>query len=135
MSLIEWKDAYSVNISDIDTQHKRLVNLINELHAAILSGTGKEALTKILSELVEYTLYHFATEEKYFDQFDYPEADLHKTEHNDLTKQVAALQKKHDGGEKVLTIDVMNFLRDWLQDHIVGSDTKYGPYLNSKGLT
>jgi hemerythrin len=134
MALIEWKDSYSVKISEVDTQHKKLIGLINELHAAILSGNSKEVLAKILSEIVDYTLSHFATEEKFFDQYEYPESELHKNQHKDLVQQVAALQKKHNDGEKVLTMDVMNFLRDWLQDHIVGCDTKFGPYLNSKGV-
>jgi hemerythrin len=135
MALIEWKAVYAVNIAEIDTQHKKLVDLINILHEAILAGKGKEALAQILADLVDYTLYHFSTEEKFFDEYDYPETDQHKELHKDLVQQVATLQKKHTDGEKVLTIDVMNFLRDWLQDHIVGEDTKFGPYLNSKGVS
>lgn len=134
MALIEWKADYSVNIAEIDDQHKKLVDLINTLHAAILSGTGKDALTHILADLVDYTLNHFATEEKFFDEYDYPESESHKQKHQDLVQQVAALQKKQADGEKVLTMDVMNFLRDWLQDHILGTDKKFGPYLNSKGV-
>lgn len=135
MALIEWKETYSVNIAEIDTQHKMLVEMINKLHAAILSGTGKDVLTEILGELVDYTLNHFATEEKFFDEYDYPDSDLHKKEHADLVQQVAALQKKQIDGEKVMTMDVMNFLRDWLQEHILGSDMKYGPFLNDKGVS
>ncbi|MBT3634539.1 MAG: hemerythrin family protein [Candidatus Marinimicrobia bacterium] len=134
MALVEWKEAYTVNIIEIDTQHKKLVDLINELHAALISGTGTKVLNKILNDLVNYTLYHFDTEEKFFDLYEYPESAEHKKAHKDLVQQVAALQKKHNDGEKVLTIDVMNFLRDWLQDHIVGTDKKFGPFLNSKGV-
>lgn len=135
MALIIWKEAYSVNIAEIDNQHKKLIELINNLHDAMITGKAKEEMSKILSSLVDYTLYHFATEEKIFDQYDFPGSKAHKKQHNDLIEQVAALQKKHEDGERVLTIDVMNFLRDWLNDHIMGSDKKgYGPYLNSKGV-
>lgn len=134
MALITWKEAYSVNISEIDNQHKKLVGLINSLHDAMLAGKAKDIMSKTLSDLVDYTLYHFATEEKYFDKYNYPRSEAHKKQHSDLIEQVAALQKKHEDGERVLTIDVMNFLRDWLNDHIIGCDKGYGPYLNSKGL-
>lgn len=135
MALMIWKEAYSVNIAEIDNQHKKLIELINNLHDAMITGKAKEEMSKILSGLVDYTLYHFATEEKIFDQYDFPGSKAHKKQHSDLIEQVAALQKKHEDGERVLTIDVMNFLRDWWNDHIMGSDKKgYGPYLNSKGV-
>lgn len=134
MALVDWKDIYVVNVAEVDEQHKKLVALINELHQAMLVGKGKEVMSKILSDLVDYTVYHFGTEEKFFDQYEYPETELHKKQHKELTDQVLAVQKKYEAGEKVLTIDVMNFLRDWLHDHIVGSDKLFGPYLNSKGV-
>ncbi|MBI2418898.1 MAG: hemerythrin family protein [Ignavibacteriales bacterium] len=134
MALVDWKEIYKVNIIEVDNQHKKLVELINSLHDALKIGKGKEVLSKVLSELVDYTVYHFATEEKYFDTYEYPETAIHKKQHCDLVEQVAALQKKFESGEKVLTMDVMNFLRDWLHDHIVGSDKNFGPYLNGKGV-
>ncbi len=134
MALVTWKEIYVVNVEEVDLQHKKLVSLINELHDAMIIGQGQSVLGKILAELVEYTLYHFATEEKYFDEYGYPDADHHKEQHNTLVEQVAAIQKQYNSGEKVLTLDVMNFLRDWLHDHIVGSDKLYGPFLNSKDL-
>jgi len=134
MALVDWKEVYVVHIDQVDTQHQKLVSLINELHDSMKLGKAKEVLSKILNDLVDYTLYHFATEEKLFDTYDYPDSGMHKQQHKELVEQVAALQKKHEAGEKVLTIDVMNFLRDWLHDHIVGSDKKFGPYLNSKGV-
>ncbi|MFH0733160.1 MAG: bacteriohemerythrin [bacterium] len=134
MSLIEWKNIYSVNIEEIDNQHKKLVMLVNELHDAMRMSKGAEILGKILSDLVDYTVYHFGTEEKYFDMYDYPQTEQHKQQHKDLVDQVAAIKAKYDRGEKVLTLDVLNFLRDWLHDHILGSDVLFGPYLLSKGV-
>ncbi len=134
MALVEWKTVYETNVSEVDNQHKKLVGIVNELHSAMIMGKGKDVLSKVFNELVEYTLIHFATEEKYFDEYVYPEADLHKQQHKNLVEQVAALKTKFEAGEKVLTLDVMNFLRDWLHDHIIGSDKLFGPYLNSKGV-
>jgi len=134
MVLLEWKAAYSVNIADVDKQHKHLIDLINRLHAAILAGKANEVLADILTDVAHYTVYHFETEEKLFEEYDYPQSEAHKNEHANLVQQVTTLQKKLGEGEKVLTIDVMNFLRDWLQDHILGSDAEFGPFLNSKGV-
>lgn len=97
-------------------------------------GKAKEILGDILKKLVEYTLYHFSTEEKYFDKYEYPESETHKQQHKDLVDQVAKIKEKFDAGERVLSIEVMNFLRDWLHDHILGSDVKFGPFLKEKGL-
>ncbi len=135
MALFDWNEAYAVDIVEIDDQHKKLVLLVNQLHDAINIGKGKEVLGSILNELIDYTHYHFQTEEKYFDMYNYPDTDIHKQQHKELVEQVIDLQKKFNSGEPVLTIDVLNLLRDWLNDHIVGSDVKFGPFLKGKGMS
>lgn len=134
MSLVAWKEGYSVNIKEIDAQHQKLVSILNELHSAVLAGKGKEVLGTVLDGLIQYTVTHFKTEEYYFDKFNYPETELHKKQHLELVEQVTELKLKFDAGENIFTIDLMNFLKDWLQEHIVGSDKKFGPFLNSKGV-
>jgi hemerythrin len=134
MALVIWKDVYLVNIDVVDNQHKQLVSLVNQLHDAMIIGKGQAVLGKILDDLVDYTLSHFATEEELFDRYHYPETDHHKKQHKDLVEQVGAIKSRYQAGERVLTLDVLNFLRDWLHDHIIGSDKLFGPYLNSKGL-
>ena len=74
------------------------------------------------------------TPEKFFDEYDYPDSEEHKKQHQELLEKAGGLKTKFDAGEKVLTIEVMNFLRDWLHDHIVGSDKEFGPFLNEKGV-
>ena len=134
MPLIKWNESFSVNIVEIDLQHQKLVSLINELNQAMLQGMGKAALTNILNELVAYSLNHFSIEEKYFAQYRYPDTASHKKEHLDFIQKVASFKKDFDSGKLGLSIEVMNFLSDWLQTHIKGSDKKYQPFLNAKGL-
>lgn len=86
----------------------------------------------MLSELVSYTLYHFRAEAGAFQKYGYPEQRQHKTEHDDLTKKVVDLQNKFNAGGLVLSTEVMNFLKDWLNNHILNIDMKYGPFLLSK---
>ena len=134
MALIEWSSGLSVQVHEIDEQHKKLIGLINQLQDAMRTGKGKDLVGKTINELVRYTVNHFSTEEKYFDKFDYPDTAAHMDEHAKFIKEVSAFKKEFDEGRIGLTIKLMNFLSDWLRNHIMGSDKKYGPFFNEKGL-
>lgn len=73
MSIFQWKEEFSVDHAEIDTQHKRLFQLAGDLHAAMTEGKGKEALSKTLSNLIDYTKHHFACEERLMQLHDYPD--------------------------------------------------------------
>ncbi|MBF0344478.1 MAG: hemerythrin family protein [Nitrospirae bacterium] len=135
MPLITWSDSLSVHIKEVDSQHQRLVQLVNDVFDAVNAKKGNDILKKVLNELIDYTKYHFATEERLMNAHDYPERVKHKEEHDDLTKQVLDFQKKFKEGKAMLDILLMNFLKEWLIKHIIGSDKKFGPYLNSKGVS
>ena len=134
MPLIQWNNSLSINIVEIDRQHQNLVAMINDLNDGMRQGKGKDVLGKIIKVLIEYTVTHFKTEEKYFDQFGYPEANSHKQEHSYFINKVDEFKDNFETGKIGLSIPVMNFLSDWLQTHIKGTDKKYGPFLNEKGL-
>jgi hemerythrin-like metal-binding protein len=132
--LFPWSDTYSVKIGIIDMQHKNLVSIINELHQAMVAGHGKEQLGKILSNLINYTHVHFKTEETFMESHQYPEFTSHKSEHDRLTKTVLDFQAKFQRNEVGLTIEVMDFLKNWLGKHILGVDKRYAPFFNAKGM-
>jgi hemerythrin len=132
--LFPWSDTYSVKIGIIDMQHKNLVNILNELHQAMVSGQGKQYLGKVLSDLIKYTQVHFKTEESFMQSHQYPEYTYHQSEHDHLTRTVLDFQGKFQRNEVGLTIELMEFLKDWLVKHILGSDKKYGPFLNAHGV-
>ncbi len=134
MAMITWSDNLSVNVGEIDMQHKKLVVMINELYDAMKIGKGKEITGKILDGLVSYTATHFNQEEKYFTKFSYPDADNHKKEHAAFVKKVTGFKKEFETGKVTLTIEVMNFLSDWLFKHIKITDKKYSKFFNEKGL-
>ncbi len=135
MALITWSDNYSVKIKEIDSQHKKLVDLINQLHDKMKEGRGKEAIGAILDELVKYTVYHFSYEESLFTKYSYPEARVHARVHSDLIAQVKVYIKDFQSGKGILPMDLMTFLKKWLVEHISGEDKKYTPFLNSKGIS
>lgn len=134
MPIMSWTDKYSVGIAAIDQQHKKLIELINTLHDAMAKGQAKAVLEKILGELVNYCASHFAMEEKLFETHGYPDTADHKEKHQKMTSKVLALQMQFQQGKAMITLDVMDFLQQWLDKHILGTDMKYGPFLNSKGV-
>lgn len=133
MALIDWSDRLSVNVGTIDADHKRLVAMANELYEAMRGGKGKDALGKILDGLISYTRTHFAREESYMSLHDYPKAADHRAEHAAFVKKVGEVKAKFDAGDgSVLSMQVLNFLAEWLAKHIQGSDRALGVYLQGK---
>ncbi len=134
MGFITWDNSYSVGVALIDNQHKRLINIINELHDAMGAGKGKDVLGKVLHELIQYVNTHFKTEEEHMVKYHYPDYETHRYEHEKLTDEVKRFYDDFNSGKAVLSIQIMNFLRNWLMDHIVVKDKKFGKFLNEKGV-
>ena len=134
MALMEWNPSLSVKVKKFDDQHKKLVDLINQLHDAMKAGQGNDMLGVVLQSLINYTATHFKEEEKVMQANGFPEFAAHKAAHDALVKQVLDLQKKFQSGNAALTLSVMSFLKEWIVNHIQGTDKKYGVYLNAKGI-
>lgn len=134
MALMDWRDALSVGFPVIDTQHKRLVQLLNDLHAAMQEGRSRQAMGDVLNGLISYTGTHFAAEEKIMVQHAYPGYADQKKQHEDLLKRVNAFKTDFESGKVGLNMELMNFLSEWVNTHIVGTDKKLGAYLVSKGV-
>lgn len=130
--MFEWKPEYSVLIPAIDAQHQRLFALAHDLHAAMLEGKGKTVLEQSLSRLVDYTKEHFSAEEEFMGQYQYPQIAAHKMLHDQLTGQVVDMQARFIGGENTLSLSLMAFLKNWLEQHIAGSDQQYSAYIRGK---
>jgi hemerythrin len=134
MAFFTWSDNLSVNITEIDEQHKKLFNMMNELHSAMGSGKGKESLGGILAGLVDYTKTHLTFEEQLMEKHKYPDYTGHKKMHAALTAQVVEQMKKYQEGKTLVAVEIMNFLKDWLVTHIQNTDKKYVSHFNSKGV-
>ncbi len=131
---MKWEDKYSVNIRDIDAQHKKLFDLVNELFDAMRTGKGREALGGVLDELIRYTDYHFSAEERLLESISYPGFGNHKTAHELLTRKAKKLKQAFDEGNRMISMDLMNFLRDWLNVHILEEDKKYSYAVAGRGI-
>jgi len=134
MSLINWSSNFSVEVEEIDQQHKMLLKRINELHEATLAGEEKTVLGKLINQLTVYAAFHFAKEEHYFDMFGYPETNIHKKQHDDFERKVTQFEHEFKAGRQDLSMDVIRFLAEWLINHIRGSDQKYVLFFKERGL-
>ena len=134
MSFISWNDLMSVQVKEIDLQHQQLVKILNDLHDSMQIGRSEDILMKILDELFCYAKQHFATEERYFKQFDYPESEKHIEEHIHFKTIVFEFVNELNTGKIGLSLDILNFLKQWLYTHILETDKKYASFFSEKGL-
>ncbi len=132
MPIMNWDTSLSVNIPKIDTQHKKLVDLINKLYDAMSVGKGADVLREILMELVNYTKTHFDTEEVAMQKYTYPDYPLHKIEHDKFVKKARELVVAYNSGNTLITRDTLTFLKDWIVTHIKGTDQKYMKFFEGK---
>lgn len=132
--LIIWNESLQFGIPSIDKQHKRLVDLINQLYNAMRQGEGDRATQKILAELVNYTKVHFTFEEGLQEKAEYPGLQKHKEVHNALVQKVAGISAQVNAGSSNINMELMDFLQDWLVNHIQKEDRKYVPYVREKGV-
>ncbi len=132
MCLIKWNDTLSVEVDEFDRQHQRLITMINRLHDGMLNRVARTVLEDILSGLYEYALEHFASEETLFDRYGYPDREEHKKEHVAFMEKVIEFKQGFEEGRLLLSMDVINFLLDWLGTHIEDTDKKYASFLSEK---
>lgn len=125
--ILKWELMYSVNVKEIDDQHKKIFDIINKL----FDSQKKEKInySEIIKELEDYSAYHFKTEEFYFDKFNYDRKEEHKLMHQAYIGKINEFKKNMPDGESL-----KNFLKSWWLNHIQGADQKYSDFFNSNGL-
>jgi len=131
---VTWKDEYSVGIESIDNDHKMLLKLINQLQTSSLYYTGEDFNKDALSELLEYTKFHFSREEKMMEENGYPDFEAHRKQHVDMTDEVVRKVKEYEADSEKTVEDLLDYLKKWLINHINGTDKKYSAFLLEKGV-
>lgn len=129
-----WKDEYSVGIEAMDNDHKKLLNLINQLQTATDYYTGQEFEKKAFDELVDYTKTHFSREEKLMEENNYADLEDHKEQHRLMISKVNELIKEYENNSEGAISNALDYLKNWLIRHINGTDKEYGKALNAKGV-
>lgn len=134
MPRIIWDQSYSVGVDLLDQQHKKLIGMINELAFAMRNDRGREVVKDIVDDMVSYMQKHFADEEKYLHDAKYLGLLQHLKEHEEFVRYTKDFEQRCQAGDYVLSLEVLNFLADWLKRHILESDRKYAPVLREQGL-
>jgi hemerythrin len=135
MELIQLEDHLRLHIPEIDTQHEKLIKLVNRLHEALVGGADKAVRDSLLSQLLEGIRNHCAYEEELMLRYGYPEIQAHKSEHDRLKRNLVDLIERYRNGELVLSIAVVMELKCWATIHIEKSDKPLGMFLiDQKGF-
>ena len=134
MALMTWDNTYSVGIKSLDDQHAGLFDSLNELHAAMLKGQAKSVIGPLLEDLLAYTRSHFSAEELMLARARYPDLAAHRLKHQNLTSQVAEYAERYKRGEAAISVHLIQFLRDWLAEHILREDRAYSGWLAQASL-
>ena len=136
MALIEWKESLSTGIDVIDADHKLLISLTNQLYDAMESGQTRDVVESVLNVLEEYVDTHFAREELLMKKAGYPHLEAHCDEHKVLAEKVKTMmarctQDDHPTNDQ----ELLDFLKSWLTEHIMGVDMHYRPFMQNVSLT
>ena len=132
--LIDWGPKYFIGLKTIDDEHKILVDLINELYVAFGTSNNNKTIKKVLDKLLDYTIYHFGNEEKMFKKFGYKEEEGHHLQHEKFIDKMKQFRNNFQNESMTVSFDLLNFLKDWLLNHILKIDVKYVPFMKEHGI-
>ena len=137
MALIDWQESYDLGIKEIDEQHQKMIVIINRLFDLSNQNdlSNDIVIGEILKEASDYAIYHFETEEKYFDLFKYEKAESHIEIHNKYRTKIQELSEKYqETKDKTIFFELTDFLQDWWVWHIKNTDREYIPLFKANGL-
>ncbi len=125
MPLIEWNNKMSVGIDQIDIQHKKLVQIINNLHDALKNDSFEEVLRPVFMELIDYTKTHFSTEEDIMEKAGYKDLEHHRKQHTMFVAKMMKMKNRCYQGKEEISVELISFLSSWIIGHILHSDKDY----------
>lgn len=135
MPIIKWRDSYSVGVEQFDNEHRKLVELANKMFVVVRDKQGIMALSDSVARLIDYTQFHFASEEAAMEKANFPDLKAHKQLHKKLGQEVTVFRERLQTEGEAVSTEVYHFLRDWLLVHIVEEDKKYTHFLTAVSQT
>jgi hemerythrin-like metal-binding protein len=129
MKELVWDKTLSVDVPEIDQDHRRLLELFNRLGHAVEDGEPQPYIESVMDELISCTAWHFQHEERLMEKYDYPDRQAHRSEHEDLITSGQALQQALKRSGTPLSQKEIEYLEHWLTAHIYGTDMAMGAYL------
>ena len=133
LSGIAWSKEYELGCDFVDSQHKRLFELVNNISLACKDGQDVKILNETLDFLLQYTVQHFIDEEAYQIKYDFPDYERHKQLHEDFKETVSekVSEFREKGSTKMLSTTVNKIVVRWLVNHILMEDMKIGVHVKS----
>ncbi len=128
---LTYTDILSVGYEPMNEQHKRWIDLFNIIYRAYINDAGDQEIKSVIKDLVDYTIWHFHFENKMMERYNFNTFDNHKQQHDDILEQVSDLYERLDRGEEILIVNILEFLKKWLVNHILKTDVVLGKYLSS----
>jgi hemerythrin len=132
VALMTWSDSLSVGVEEIDFQNLGLVNTLNAVHEVMMSGYGRDVTGPMLMALVKYTHDHFAEEEEFMLKTRYPKLAEQRAHHHHLTREVEHFVERYQSGDIEISAELVDFLRQWLRNHIQKEDKLNEPWGNER---
>ncbi len=132
-----WREDFATGVAEIDEQHMILVHTLNEAATKLKHDTSQETLEQITQDLLSYALYHFETEEELMQRYGYAEAgddaaEQHLSQHRAFSAKVVSVRDGLKSGMKIAASDLLDFLNNWLVNHILNTDKKLGAFIVAK---
>jgi len=134
MRPIVWSDALSVNIQEIDLQHRRLIDLVAGLQKAGSQGVAPETMGRVLRELNTYVREHFTAEERWMARYDYPGLAAHAEAHEAFVEKLLHFELDYLAERAQITDELLDYLMGWIEQHVLGMDQGYARYFSEKGV-
>jgi len=131
--LIKWEQSLSIGVPEIDMEHKYLIVLVNKIHDDFIAGRVGNKLSVSFAQLIKYTDRHFKNEESLMSAINYPLLEEHKLQHDNLTEQATLLSEKYVTGEDNISVKTLEFLKDWIFEHVISQDLKIAKYIKING--
>jgi hemerythrin len=133
MAIIEWNESLALNIPRIDEQHHRLVTMMGELETSVKEGTGGLYINYVLEELIRYITGHFEDEEQLMMRHNFPGLGSHRQEHDSYVTRLKDIKGSFRDGD-VLSRHTLDFLEEWIVNHIKGTDQIYGSFIRAEAV-
>lgn len=134
MALMTWSSKYSVGVETLDNQHKALMKVLNELHAASMRGKANEVAGPLLWQIVSIAREHFSAEERLMESFRFSGLAAHRAKHTELDGKIAEFVARHERGDATVYTQLLYFMRDWQARHMQTEDQEYAAGLRARGV-
>ncbi len=131
---IQWSDDLKLGILEMDEQHRRLIDLLNEFYDAVEHGSGEEGMDRLLQGLEQYTIFHFCAEEHLLAEINYPDLENHRKIHQIMVDQVKSARARYQEGDRKAIRELSAMALGWLYSHILKTDRKYSNYCKDHNI-